>query len=112
MWRKQWQYDHYEFNSASRRFHAGYLPFLISIPMSTPSPCISFCQMDAPTGWCRGCYRTIEEIMRWGQGSEAEKQAVWQALPLRHAQAAFPEALLNQGLMKACELAACKQEAV
>jgi uncharacterized protein len=62
--------------------------------------------MDAATGWCRGCYRTIDEIIRWGQGSEQDKQAVWLALPARHTQAAFPEALLNQGLM-----AACKQEA-
>jgi predicted Fe-S protein YdhL (DUF1289 family) len=59
--------------------------------------------MDAPSGWCKGCYRTIDEIMRWGQGSEAYKQAVWQALPQRHAQAAFPEAQLNQALLKVCE---------
>jgi uncharacterized protein len=84
---------------------------LIKKTMSTPSPCISVCQMDAATGWCRGCYRKVEEITRWGQGSEQEKLAVWQALPVRHTQAAFPEALLNQGLMKACELAARKQEA-
>lgn len=59
--------------------------------------------MDESTGWCKGCYRTIEEIMAWGQSSEALKQAVWQALPERHTQAAFPEARLNRVLMAVCE---------
>ncbi len=58
--------------------------------------------MDAATGWCKGCYRTIEEIVAWGQGSEALKQAVWQTLPQRHAQAAFAQAQLNRELMEAC----------
>jgi uncharacterized protein len=57
--------------------------------------------MDAATGWCKGCYRTIEEIIAWGQGSEPYQRAVWQALPQRHTQAAFPEAQLNRALMEA-----------
>lgn len=56
--------------------------------------------MDSTTGWCKGCYRTIDEIMAWGQGSEALKQKIWQELPTRHAQAAFAEAKLNQSLMR------------
>ncbi len=56
--------------------------------------------MDAATGWCKGCYRTIDEIIAWGQGSGAYQQAVWQALPKRHEQAAFPEAQLNRALME------------
>jgi uncharacterized protein len=58
--------------------------------------------MDTASGWCHGCYRTIDEIMRWGQGNEAFKQAVWHVLPQRHAQAAYPEAMLNQALMSLC----------
>ncbi len=69
--------------------------------MLTASPCISVCHMDADTGWCRGCYRTIAEIAEWGQASEAEKQLVWQALPVRHADAQYPEAMLNQRLLQA-----------
>ena len=30
-----------------------------------PSPCISVCQMDAATGYCIGCTRTIDEIRDW-----------------------------------------------
>ncbi len=59
--------------------------------------------MDSATGWCKGCYRTIDEIIAWGQGSEAYQQAVWQALPARHREAAFSEAQLNQALMKVCQ---------
>ena len=31
-----------------------------------PSPCISVCRMDAVTGWCEGCFRTLDEIAGWG----------------------------------------------
>ena len=27
-----------------------------------PSPCINVCRMDAATGWCAGCLRTIDEM--------------------------------------------------
>jgi predicted Fe-S protein YdhL (DUF1289 family) len=29
------------------------------------SPCISVCVIDAPTGLCAGCYRTLDEIAGW-----------------------------------------------
>lgn len=45
-----------------------------------PSPCISVCRMDAATGWCEGCFRTLDEIAAWGLASDAEKQRVWRAL--------------------------------
>jgi len=47
------------------------------------SPCISVCRMDATSGYCEGCWRTIEEIARWSAYSEAEKRAVWLALQRR-----------------------------
>jgi predicted Fe-S protein YdhL (DUF1289 family) len=45
-----------------------------------PSPCISVCRMDAVTGWCEGCFRTLDEIAGWGMSSEAQKRAVWKLL--------------------------------
>jgi predicted Fe-S protein YdhL (DUF1289 family) len=30
-----------------------------------PSPCIGVCRIDQVTGWCRGCWRTLEEIADW-----------------------------------------------
>lgn len=41
------------------------------------------CVMDAVSGLCRGCARTMDEIARWGRASPAEREAVWQALPQR-----------------------------
>ncbi|MEP7283425.1 MAG: DUF1289 domain-containing protein [Rubrivivax sp.] len=53
--------------------------------MSAPvrSPCIDVCQMDAASGWCEGCLRTIDEIIAWGQLDDAAKRAVWIELSAR-----------------------------
>lgn len=45
-----------------------------------PSPCINVCTMNAETGLCNGCYRTIDEIVAWSRLSDAEKRAVWKLL--------------------------------
>ena len=54
-----------------------------------PSPCISLCEMAPDTGLCRGCLRTIEEIVGWGGASEDDKRAVWAAIRRREAQMDF-----------------------
>lgn len=51
---------------------------------AVPSPCISVCQMDEATGWCRGCARTIDEIAAWGTLDDDAKRAVWARLQQRH----------------------------
>ena len=51
--------------------------------MTTPSPCINVCRMDAATGWCEGCLRTLDEIAAWGQLPDEAKRAVWAQLPQR-----------------------------
>ena len=48
-----------------------------------PSPCISVCRMDAVTGLCEGCFRTLDEIAAWGMMADADKRAVWQQLVRR-----------------------------
>ena len=48
-----------------------------------PSPCISVCRMDADTGLCQGCFRTIEEIIVWGRQDDDERRHVWQHIVLR-----------------------------
>jgi uncharacterized protein len=45
-----------------------------------PSPCISVCRMDAATGLCEGCLRTLDEIAEWGMASDDAKRALWQTL--------------------------------
>jgi predicted Fe-S protein YdhL (DUF1289 family) len=50
---------------------------------AVPSPCINVCRMDAATGFCEGCRRTLAEIAAWGGLSDEQKLAVWQALAAR-----------------------------
>jgi predicted Fe-S protein YdhL (DUF1289 family) len=50
---------------------------------AVPSPCINVCRMDAATGWCEGCQRTLDEIAAWAGMSDDAKRAVWQQLPAR-----------------------------
>jgi len=42
-----------------------------------PSPCISVCRMDAVTGWCEGCFRSLDEIAAWSRMDEAGKRDIW-----------------------------------
>jgi uncharacterized protein len=50
---------------------------------SVPSPCISICRMDANTGLCEGCFRTIDEIQLWGMQPDEKKRAVWRLIEER-----------------------------
>ena len=49
------------------------------------SPCTSVCRMDARTGWCEGCLRTLEEIAAWAELDDADKRLVWRRLDERRA---------------------------
>lgn len=46
-------------------------------PAPVASPCVNVCRMDAPTGWCEGCLRTIDEIAGWGRMDDERKRTVW-----------------------------------
>ena len=52
---------------------------------AVPSPCINVCRMDAATGWCEGCLRTLDEIAAWGSLSDDARRAVWLQLSSRRA---------------------------
>lgn len=47
------------------------------------SPCTSVCRMNARTGRCEGCQRTLDEIAGWSSMSDDAKRGVLKALPLR-----------------------------
>ena len=53
--------------------------------MNLESPCIKVCSMDAATGLCVGCLRTIDEIAGWVELTDAERASILQALPTRRA---------------------------
>jgi prolyl-tRNA editing enzyme YbaK/EbsC (Cys-tRNA(Pro) deacylase)/predicted Fe-S protein YdhL (DUF1289 family) len=50
---------------------------------AVPSPCNQVCRIDARTGWCEGCARTLDEIAAWGGLDDAAKRVVWAALAQR-----------------------------
>jgi uncharacterized protein len=54
------------------------------------SPCINICQMDAHSGLCRGCFRTIEEITAWTRINDAARQQILAAVLTRRQQAVKP----------------------
>jgi predicted Fe-S protein YdhL (DUF1289 family) len=47
------------------------------------TPCVNICLLDAKTGLCLGCGRTIAEIAAWSSMSDAERRAIMTELPLR-----------------------------
>ena len=52
------------------------------------SPCTKVCVMDADDRYCMGCKRTLNEIARWGEMSDAEQASILAQLPARSVEAA------------------------
>ena len=48
-----------------------------------PSPCRNVCRMDAASGYCEGCLRTIDEIAGWSAMAEDDKRRIWAQLSQR-----------------------------
>ena len=55
------------------------------------SPCIKVCQMDPARGVCIGCCRTLEEIGRWAQMTDLEREEILGELPGRRKTLDVPE---------------------
>lgn len=54
------------------------------------SPCVKICALDARSGQCLGCGRTIDEIARWTDMGAGERARVmgelqWRMTASRHA---------------------------
>lgn len=47
------------------------------------SPCIGVCTIDESTGFCQGCFRTLEEIQGWWDMDNTSKQKVVDAAKAR-----------------------------
>ena len=55
------------------------------MPASAPnSPCINVCNIG-PSGWCSGCYRTLEEIAGWIRLDAASQWGVLRSCEARRA---------------------------
>jgi predicted Fe-S protein YdhL (DUF1289 family) len=47
------------------------------------SPCTGVCRIDAPSGWCVGCARSLAEIAAWPTASNEDRARIRAALPDR-----------------------------
>lgn len=52
-----------------------------------PSPCIGVCMLDEATGYCRGCFRTVDEITAWRDADNGLRREILERLPARRAAA-------------------------
>jgi uncharacterized protein len=47
------------------------------------SPCVKICALDARTGLCSGCGRSLDEIGAWLHLSDQERRRIMAELPQR-----------------------------
>jgi predicted Fe-S protein YdhL (DUF1289 family) len=47
------------------------------------TPCVNICLLDAKTGLCLGCGRSLDEIAGWASMSDSDRRAIMAELPLR-----------------------------
>ena len=59
--------------------------------MTVPSPCINICTLDAASGLCLGCARTLQEIRDCCNLDDSGKRAVWARIAERRSQGLVPE---------------------
>ena len=58
--------------------------------MAVKSPCVEVCRMDPAKDVCAGCWRTLDEIARWRDMSDAERTAVLESVAARRSAEDFP----------------------
>jgi len=51
--------------------------------VTVSSPCTSVCRMNAVSGLCEGCARTLDEIAAWSAMDDAQKRHVLQEVAQR-----------------------------
>ncbi|HEX2336488.1 MAG TPA: DUF1289 domain-containing protein [Hyphomicrobiaceae bacterium] len=50
------------------------------------TPCINVCVIDASTGLCAGCSRSLPEIAGWSAMTDSERRRIMRDLPARRGQ--------------------------
>ncbi|MBN1300762.1 MAG: DUF1289 domain-containing protein [Melioribacteraceae bacterium] len=51
--------------------------------MNNNSPCNNRCEIDSSLNLCKGCYRTLQEIISWGMMSDFERLQVLKLVEAR-----------------------------
>jgi quercetin 2,3-dioxygenase len=60
------------------------------------APCINICVLDPASGYCRGCWRTLDEITQWPTTSAEAKRRILSRLDARRLAAAQKPPLLSR----------------
>ena len=47
------------------------------------SPCVRVCAIDAKSGYCHGCFRTLREISYWTTYTHAQQRALLEEIEQR-----------------------------
>ncbi len=66
--------------------------------MSPLTPCISICAIDARSGLCAGCGRTLAEIAQWPALDDDERRRIMARLSRRMAEAGLAGAQPEPGV--------------
>ncbi len=54
------------------------------------SPCVSVCVLDDVTGYCKGCWRTRDEVAVWSRADDALRLEILERLRERRRAAGLP----------------------
>ena len=63
------------------------------------SPCTNICKMDARTGLCQGCFRTLDEITAWSRIDDPARSAILANIAQRRL-ARAPQAMPGNDIQK------------
>ncbi len=59
------------------------MPRMSGPPRPIATPCVKVCVIDAESGLCMGCLRTLDEVAGWTRLDDAARAGVMADLPLR-----------------------------
>ena len=62
----------------------------MTVVFDLPSPCVSVCEIDPETRYCRGCLRTSQEIAGWRDLDHDAKLALLETLRGRRREIGLP----------------------
>ena len=62
----------------------------MTISFDLPSPCVSVCEIDRQTGYCRGCLRSSREIAGWRDLDHDARLALLETLRDRRREIGLP----------------------
>ena len=56
---------------------------MTAAPKPLVSPCVQSCVIDPKSRLCVGCFRTVEEVVRWGGYSDDKRREIMATLKAR-----------------------------